>query len=190
MACGSTNTVFVKIGRVGGTVAEYMVGTGTTYSDLFVMAKIGTISDHDQIFINGEAVSNGILSSFVRDSAIVLIAPKIDFIPFITVQVSRVGSRIKTIRVLNKTLAYACLRQAEIPVREDEELWLHEDPRTNGRLISPLTEMYDGYYIIVEKKKAPKTLKEKIADILYEDADYEYGTGRILAMLEKDYNIQ
>ena len=192
MACGATSVVFVKIGREGHPIKEFAVTSNTTYSDVFNKAGLVINTDKETLYKNGIIQVLGMMSSFVCNNDILIVKPKA-FPRMITVKVSRVGSTISPILVPERSTVKQCLVSAGMLPFADEDVWLHENDTSKGYLVTMDQVMWNGYTLILEKRK-PITLYNKIIHILdnspeiQDSNDLDTITSEICTMLYRDYN--
>jgi hypothetical protein len=200
MGCGAQHPViFVKIGWMYHKVKEYCITSGITYSDLFKKAEIGSLTDNDEIVLNGTTRAKGILSNFAQNGDVILITRKpsvLRQIVQITVKVSRVGQRIFPIVVPERSTVHQCLVSAGMLPFADEDIWLHENDTSKGYRVTMDQVMWNGYTLILEKRKV-LTLYDKVRSILVdvdmndfesEDEQYDQAAKEVCAMLYQQYN--
>lgn len=185
MACGATRTIFVKIAREGGKITEYALPYGILVRELCVKAGL-TATLEECMFVNG---SRNNPNYILQDKDIVIIKRVPNQVTNITVRVGKVGSILRSVVVRLDSKVMDVLSSVGIFCGPDEDIWSHNDGTPQGVLTRVSDIAYNGQILVIEKKKKPLTLKEKINDILEEIPDDEDFVDALITMLRRDYLI-
>lgn len=157
----------VKVGRMGGTVKEYMVTGSTVISDILRMAGLAINPDTEQLVINGSTTELGAISSFVSNNMTILIQNKLKSI---IVKVARVGCALIPVKIPEGSYVRTAIRQSGLLQSPDEEIWLHKNGGTKGEKVKENDWVNDNDVIILEKPK--KSRDPRVEEIVSIMGDY------------------
>lgn len=160
------NMVFVKIGREGGKVTEYIFNDGITLREVLSKGLITLASDE---IITTEGYPPGLQLDYRIVSANNIFIIK-KLVPQVTVRVSRIGQTLRQIIVpRNSSIGNVLVKVAIVP-QPNEDIWIHRDGIDRGVKKTVNDIVQDGDIIVIEPKK---TMKAKITELLNSMADFE-----------------
>ena len=131
MSCMEQKTIFVKVGRMGERIKELCLFNSERVDSILTKADISINPVLDEVLINGVIVTY--LNTVAHDKDIILIQKKQT--KMIGVKVSRVGQKIYTIHVPEKSTADYCLISAGMRPLIGEDIFLHTDDKSKGQWI-------------------------------------------------------
>jgi hypothetical protein len=178
---------FIKIGREGGRIIEYAVNAGVTLQDMLNMASIMLTVD-ESIYVNDIKQNGDFLRESVLDRSRIIIKKEASII----VRVARIGEPLVNIGVSYGSTLNDVLRMARREPNANEDVWIHSNDNSKGRLATNLDGLaVENLIYIVEPKK---TLRNKIYGIITKycenmSGECEDATNEIVSVLKRDYNV-